>query len=117
MNRKVKAIVMNSSSDNKLAPAGDTDVVSRYIHLLKHCLTDMIYIDDPMSLMVPYRPVRRSERPRYALLWPMLAILRAFGLHVVRRNKQKFFDYAGLSTDQFASTVRTDWIGPLAHTR
>jgi O-methyltransferase len=108
---------MNSASDNKSTLAGNTNAIARYIHLLKHCLTDMIYIDDPMSLMVPYRPIRRSERLRYALLWPMLTILRRLNLQVVRLNKQKFFDYAGLSMDQIREqrTYGLDW-PPRAHT-
>jgi hypothetical protein len=108
---------MNSSSDSTAMSADTPDAASRYIHLLKQCLTDMIYIDDPMSLMVPYRPVQRSERLRYALLWPLLTIFRAFDLYVVRHNRQRFFDYAGLSPHQIREQRAhgLDW-PPRAHT-
>ena len=90
---------MNSADGNKAPPAGN-EAAARYLDLLKQCLTDMIHIDDPMSGMVPYRPVKRSERLQYALLRPVLALLGALNLHVVRPNRQKFFDYARMSADE-----------------
>jgi hypothetical protein len=106
---------MVSVSDRKIASSADA--TSLYIELLKRCLTDMIHIDDPMSAMVPYRPVKKSERLQFLLLWPLLALLRVFNLHIVRPNRQSFFDYARMSADDlraFRADGR-DW-PPRAHT-
>jgi O-methyltransferase len=73
---------------------------SLYLDLLKRCLTDIIHIDDPMSEMVFYRPIRPSERLQYSLLSPVLALLRALELQVVRPNRQRFFDVAKMSPDE-----------------
>src|SRR5262249_42892771 len=80
-------------------PDAGTEATSLYLDLLKRCLTDMIYIDDTMSAMVAYRPIRPSERLQYALLSPVLLVLRALNLHVVRPNRQRFFDTAKMSPD------------------
>jgi O-methyltransferase len=108
--------VMASVSDRNTAPVGSSDAVSLYIDLLKKCLTDMIYIDDPMSLMVPYRPIRLSERRRHALVRPLLAFLGA-NLQVVRPARQNFFDYSKLSKDEIREfrSKGMDW-PPRAHT-
>lgn len=91
--------------------------MARYLDLLKRSLTDFIYIDDPMSPMVPYRPTGRFDRFRYALLWPLVALLRTLKLHVVRPNRQRFFDYGTMSKDEIRAlrTIGQDW-PPRAHT-
>src|SRR5436305_5619515 len=81
-------------------PDAGARAASLYLDLLKRCLTDIIHIDDPMSEMVLYRPIRRSERLQYALLSPVLALLRALKLQVVRPNRQRFFDTAKMSPDE-----------------
>ena len=102
---------MVPASDRKVAPSADA--ASQYIELLKQCLTDMIYVDDPMSLIVPYRPFGRTERIQHMLLRPVLSVLRALNLHVVRPNRH----YAKLSMDQIREcrTKGLDW-PPRAHT-
>ena len=89
----------STAAREKVANAG-AQAASLYLDLLKRCLTDMIYIDDPMSAMVPYRPIRRSERLQHALLSPVLSLLRALDLQVVRPNRQRFFDTAKMSADE-----------------
>jgi O-methyltransferase len=91
--------------------------VARYLDLLKRSLTDFVYIDDPMSPMVPYRPTGRLDRIRYVLLWPLMALLRAWNLHVVRPNRQRFFDYGTMSKEEIRElrTIGQDW-PPRAHT-
>jgi O-methyltransferase len=98
-------------------PIGIDRASALYLDLLKRCLTDLIYIKDPLSLMAPYRPIRRSEYVQYFLLSGMLAILRRFGVHAVRLNRQKFFDYAKLSLEQIEQLRigGQDW-PPRAHT-
>jgi hypothetical protein len=108
---------MSSTTGHKIATAGTEGAAALYLDLLKRSLTDFIYIDDPMSGMVPYRPVTRSERVLYALLWPMLAVLHALNFHVVRPNRQKFFDYGRMSPDELLAfrAEGRDW-PPRAHT-
>jgi O-methyltransferase len=98
-------------------PMGIDRASALYLDLLKRCLTDLIYINDPLSLMVPYRSIRRSEYVQYFLLSGMLAILRRFGVHAVRLNRQRFFDYSKLSLEQIAQLRAggQDW-PPRAHT-
>jgi len=88
-----------------------------YLDLLKRCLTDLIYINDPLSLMVPYHRIRRSERPRHVLISGLIALLKPFGVHAVQMNRQRYWDYAKLSLDEIKQmrTEGEDW-PPRAHT-
>jgi hypothetical protein len=108
--------MMTDVSDRKMPPAGDADVVSLYLDLLKKCLTDLIYIDDPMSVMVPYRPERLSQRRRYALIRPLLRLLGPH-MQIVHPSNKNFFDYSRMSKDEIrACRMRGgDW-PPRAHT-
>jgi O-methyltransferase len=88
-----------------------------YLDLLKLCLTDFIYIDDPMSVMVPYRRIRRSDLLHDIVVRPLIAMLRRFGIEAVQPNRQKFFDYRRLSPAQIKQlrSIGGDW-PPRAHT-
>jgi len=88
-----------------------------YLDLLKRCLTDLIYINDPLSLMVPYRRIRRSERPKHLLVSGLIALLKPFGVHAVQMNRQRYWDYAKLSLDEIKQMriEGEDW-PPRAHT-
>jgi len=108
---------MTPAPDREAERTSGGAAASLYIELLKQCLTDMIHIDDPMTGMVPYRPVKASERSLYVPLWPVLALLRAFDLHVVRPNRQRFFDYGRMSPAELRAfrADGKDW-PPRAHT-
>jgi O-methyltransferase len=100
------------------AQAGDAERSTKlYLDLLKLCLTDFIYIDDPMSRMVPYRRIRRSDFLHDFVVRPMIAVLQRLGIEAVQPNRQKFFDYRKLSTAQIKQlrTIGADW-PPRAHT-
>lgn len=101
------------------AAAGTAEARVRelYLDLLKRSLTDLLYLEDPLSRMVPYRPLDRSERWRHLLLAPVLALLRRAGIHPVRLNRQRFFDYAQLSLEEIRELRAggRDW-PPRAHT-
>ena len=92
--------MMTATAAREKVAGASAQAASIYLDLLKRCLTDMIYIDDPLSAMVPYRPIRRSERLQHALLSPLLSLLRALDLQVVRPNRQRFFDAAKMSPDE-----------------
>ena len=89
-----------SSTDTDSRADRSEKITARYLDLLKLCLTDMIYIDDPMSAMAPFRPMRRAERIGYCLLSPIMPLLRRFNIQLVRPNRQYFFDYAAMAPDE-----------------
>jgi hypothetical protein len=88
-----------------------------YLDLLKLALTDFLYIDDPMSQMVPYRRIRRSDLLHHIVVRPLISLLRRFGIEAVQPNRQKFFDSRGLTPAQVRQlrTIGGDW-PPRAHT-
>lgn len=89
---------------------GDTaadDPAQLYLGLLKLALTDMIHISDPLSSMVQWQPRSTLERWTGSLHAPLRALLRLFGIHAVRLNR----DYEGRSADEIRQlrTVGMDW--------
>lgn len=88
-----------------------------YLDLLKRSLTDIIYIDHPMSMVVPYRPHGRKELAIHILSWPARFAVNILGLSLVRPMHQTFFNRPVYSKNQFHK-FRTGGLDqpPRAHT-
>lgn len=88
-----------------------------YLELLKRCLTDTIYADDPMAPMVPFDYGADRGWLKNKVLHALRAFLEARRIYLVEPHRNSFFDYGTMTAGEIEALRQKgeDW-PPRAHT-
>src|SRR5579871_6546042 len=72
---------------SKIVPAPSSESTQLYIELMKRVLTDSVYIDSPLSHVIPYRPKAFTPYWKRTLIAALQAVLAKFQVILVEPEK------------------------------